>query len=164
IIVSRRSAMPGRDDGQNAACVGKGRFRGFGALAEGAPQIAPPHVRIAVGIVEMPAPDSRSIQIFLPIPARPKRSVRVAAPVARNARSAPPFERKRLANIHPIAAAEAKRPRISRRGTRIAPQQQPLRAGPDAMRYFPLAILSEQVAVSIAQEAARAAAESHQRA
>jgi hypothetical protein len=96
-------------------------------------QRALPDIRVGIGVVHHPPPHAECVEIFLPIPSRFQRSVGIAAAIARNAGAAAAFERERFHEFRAVAAAKTERAAISGAGLRIAPDQQALRARPDAM-------------------------------
>src|SRR5947209_16844340 len=90
---------------------------------------------------------------------RLERGIGIAAAIARQARPPSPLKRERLHNLHAVGAAETESARIGGGGHRVAPQQQTLRSGPDAMEHAVAPVFAEQVAIAIAQKAARAGTE-----
>src|SRR5205807_5347785 len=111
------------------------------------------------GVIEEPAAEAVGVPVLLPVPAgRLQRGVRVGAAPAGQAGALASLERERLAQLHAQAPAEAGGASVGGGHGRIAPEQQSLRAGPDAVQNSVPAIFREQVAVTVAQEAARAAA------
>src|SRR5207245_83905 len=91
----------------------------------------PPGFRIGLRVIEEPAPQAVAVEVLLPVAARgPERGVRVLLAPARRARAHPPLERQRLAQLESEAAAEMREPPEAGGHGRIAPQEQPLRAGP----------------------------------
>ncbi len=80
----------------------------------------------------------------------------------RDARSAPALEGQRLHNLDPARSAELEGARVGGGENRVGPQQQALRAGPDAPENFEAAVFAHQVGIAVAREAAGAGAQRHQ--
>src|SRR5262249_14460596 len=103
-----------------------------------------------------------AIFVLLPIPARLETGIEVRTAVTGDSRSASALEGQRLHNLYAIAAAEGERSGMSRGCHRIAPEQQPLCPGPDAVNDAPIPVLAQKVAVAVTEEAARSGTELHQ--
>src|SRR5205814_910333 len=112
--------------------------------------------------VQHPAPDPERVEILFPIPSCLQVGAGVSATIARNARAAAALERKRFHEFRAVAAAETERAAARGGGHGIAPDQQSLRAWPDASDDAVAAIFLEQIAIAIAEKAARTGAELHQ--
>ncbi len=144
--------------------------RGGQVLARGPELVthgAQPHVRLGRRVVEQPAPDAEAVGVFLPVPARVERGVGVGAAATcllrtDMPRAAASLERQRLHDLDAGAVAEREGARVSRGEDRVAPDEQSLRAGPDAVHDAPPAALAEEIAVAVAGEATRTGAELHE--
>src|ERR1039457_6136511 len=138
--------MRGSDDRQNAAGGGERRL----------------DCDLGIRGVELPAPDAIGIQVLLPIPARAQRGVGVGAAAARprwhQARSAPPLEGEWLHDLDAARSAELEGSRVAGGENWVSPQQQALRAGPDAPEDVEAAVFAHQVGVAVAGKAAGAGA------
>src|SRR5215813_11269039 len=132
--------------------MGQCRFNVRRSLSKRPRQVTLPAFRRSLGVVKQAPPAAVTIIVFLPIPVRPQSFVSIGAAIAGNPGSAAAFERQRLHDLGAIAATETERARIGGSTFRIAPEQQALTAGPDAMNHTPLAILAQQIAIAIAQK------------
>ncbi len=121
-----------------------------------------PDRRIRVRIVERAPPDRERVAVLQPVPPRPEGAIRVGAAIAGDAGSATTLEGQRLHDLGAPAVTEPERSAVLRTGEGVAPEQQPLRAGRDAVRHAVTAALLHQVAVPVAREAARARAQRHE--
>src|SRR5204863_7041864 len=92
---------------------------------------------------------------LLPIVFRVERLVGIGVAASGETASHASLERERLEKLHTETAGEAERAAVSRGHRGIAPQQVPLRTGPDAVNDSILAVIAQIVPVAIAQKAAR---------
>src|SRR5258707_15612684 len=120
------------------------RKRGMGcARSELLAQKALPAVRFGLGVENVPAPHPVGVEVFLEIATGgPQGSIGVSFPATRQAGTFSAFEGERLAPFHAGAAAKAGRTAIIRRQFGIAPEQQALGSGPDAVKHAVAAVLS----------------------
>ncbi len=154
--------MRSRHGGQDAAGVGEGGLEIRPRRAEFTAHRALPHVGGSFRVIEQAPPHSIAVGVFLPVPPWIQRRVGVGAAPARDARPAPPLERERFHDLRAVAAAVGEGPGVRRGGQRVAPDQQALRAWPDAVQDTPRTVFAQQVAVAVAEEAARTRAELHE--
>src|ERR1035441_10579872 len=134
--------MRGSDDRQNATGGGERRL----------------DCDLGIRVVELPAPDAIGIQVLLPIPARAQRGVGIGAAAARPrwhpTRSTPPLEGERLHDLGPARSAKLEASRAAGGENWVSPQQQALRAGPDAPADVEAAVYAQLVGLAVAGKAA----------
>ena len=155
--------MRNGDQRQDAAGIGQGLLNSASRLPILPSEEAPPGLRIGLGVVEHSPDETVRIQKLLPVsPLGPQSGIRIPVTPARQPGSPSALERQRLAKFHPLASAEAGVASVAGSGCRISPQQQPLRAGPDAVQNAIAPVLVHQVTIAITQEPPGSPAEGHE--